>query len=471
MEVEIIKIGGSILKNYNDFKIISEIILNKKNEEKIPICVVSAMKGVTDRIIHILSNARNETELSLHQHIENLYNEHLSALPNNVDLEDFKNEFKKLETVLNYIRSSGELSDSVYAYTVSRGENFSTKILSYHLQSIGISCHSFYGEDVLITDDNNREAVVNLEKTKIKIEENLMPYIEDGLIPIIAGFAGRSESGSITVLGRGGTDDTAACIAYCLGVKKLIKYVDEGGIMTLDPKFVSELKQNEEIISKVGHIPEPKIIPYLNYVEASELLREERTKVVHFKVLKPLMDGKIDLQLKSINSLEEDGTIIGYENGKKNIVGMPKAISFQRNLYGVRFLPSQSVLPTEVYAQVFQSLLKANVDVRYLSISGYQISLLLPKQEVDSALNALSSLESKIEVNLIEGSKGTFSIIGSEMRGVKGFLSKVTGLIAKYGINIEQATQPYSENIIRFSVKDEDIPLAVAAIYAELFRE
>ena len=57
------------------------------------------------------------------------------------------------------------------------------------------------------------------------------------------------------------------------------------------------------------------------------------------------------------------------------------------------------------------------------------------------------------------------------MRGVKGFLSKITGIIASYGINIEQATQPYSENIIRFSVKDEDIPLAVAAVYTELFKE
>jgi aspartokinase len=431
------------------------------------------VRGVTDKIVYAIGATKTEASFNPSRFVENLLNEHLSMLPPAEPLSDLQNEFQKLEHVLNYIRSSGELSDSVYAYTISRGENFATKILGYHLNSAGIKCHNFYGEDLIVTDDNNREASVDLNKTKCKVVENLLPYIDDGYVPIIAGFAGRSESGLITVLGRGGTDDTAACIAYCIGVKKLIKYVDEGGIMTLDPKFVNEIKNNETITKKVGPIPEARLIPYMNYVEASELLREERTKVVHFKVLNPLMNGKILLQLKSIDSEENEGTIIGYENGDNygSIEGRPKAISFQRNLYGVRFLPSQSSLPTEVYAKVFESLVKANVDVRYLTISGYQISLLLPKQDVENALNALSSLDSKVEVKPIEGVKGTFSIIGSGMRGVKGFLSKITGIIARHDINIEQATQPYGENIIRFSVKDEDIPLAVAAVYTDLFKE
>jgi aspartokinase len=236
--------------------------------------------------------------------------------------------------------------------------------------------------------------------------------------------------------------------------------------MNLDPKFFAELEK-PEIKSRIGVVPKPRLIPYLSYIEASELLREERTKVVHFKVLDPLMRGGISLQLKSIGSSGE-GTVIGPENGGTGS-GRPKAVSFQRNLYGVRVLPTQSVLPTEVFAELFGALAGVGVDVRYISTSGYQISLLVQRQDVDLAIKALRGLPSIMEVKPIEGRKGTVSVIGSEMRGVKGFFSRLTGALAGQGVNIEQAMQPNSENIIRFSVSDDDILLAVAAVYVEFF--
>ena len=93
----------------------------------------------------------------------------------------------------------------------------------------------------------------------------------------------------------------------------------------------------------------------------------------------------------------------------------------------------------------------------------------MPKADAGKAVEALSSLDVAMDVSILDGEKGTFSIVGSGMRGVRGFLSRVTGVVARYGVNIEQATQPFSENIIRFSVSDEDIPLAVSVLYREFF--
>jgi aspartate kinase len=394
MDIVVYKLGGFILRGRDDLDRIADVAESELGSGRVPVCVVSAMKGVTDRIIQALSQVRVEG-FEPRAFAEALMAEHLSSLPEEADIEPLRREFEKLEHVLSYVRSSGELGDSVYAYTVSRGENFAMRLISAQLETRGIKSRCFYGEDLLVTDENSREAAVNLERTRLRVEEQLMPCIEEGVVPVIAGFAGRSGSGLITIFGRGGTDDTAACLAYCLGVKRLVKFVDEGGIMSLDPKFYAELEK-PEIKSRIGAVPRPGLIPYLSYIEASELLREERTKVVHFKVLDPLMRGGITLQLKSIGSPSE-GTIIGPENGGAGS-GRPKAVSFQRNLYGVRLLPTQSVLPTEVYAELF-------------------------------------------------------------------------GALAGQGVNIEQAMQPNSENIIRFSVADDDIPLAVAAVYKEFFGE
>jgi len=473
MDIEVSKFGGSILKGFDDFERAADIVVTKLKQSRLPLCVVSAMNGVTDELIQAVNRAHLDGGFDPHSFVKSLHEEHISAMPRTEDaLSKLSSDFVKLEHVLAYVRSSRMLDDSVYAFVVSRGENFSSRILSEHLEARGVDNQCFYGEEILVTDDNCRDAAVNLEKTKEKLSMSLEKCLERRAVPIVAGFAGRSENGRVTILGRGGSDDTAACIAYCLGIKSVVKYVDEDGIMTVDPKFLEELRRSHsEVNGGLEGLPSPEVIPYLSYIEASELLREERTRVVHYKVLNPLMKGNILFHIKNIHRPESKGTIIGPEENSLSDRnhGRPKAISFQRSLYGIRFLPTQSRAPTEVYAKVFEALSREGVDVRYLSTSGYQISLLVPQTDVDRALIALEALDIAVDVRPLEGRKGTLSVIGSGMRGVRGFFSRVTGAIAKYGVNIEQVTQPNSENIIRFSVDDGDIPLAVAALYTEFF--
>jgi aspartokinase len=472
MDFRVLKFGGSILRDRDDFERVSEVLAEELKGGIVPIAVVSAMKGVTDRLVNVVEAIREDGGLDPHQFVESLYEEHLNALP---DMDQpppsLKAELDKLEHVLEYIRTSGELNDSSYAFAVSRGESFSCLILSEHLASMGVDNRRFGGEELLVTNENYRDAVVNLEATRRKIQAKLESCLEGSIIPVVAGFSGRSESGRISILGRGGTDDTAVCLAYCLGAKEVVKYVDQRGIMTIDPEFLEEIESLPPINGQLGYMPAPEVIPYLSYVEASELMREERIKVVHYKVLNPLIMGDIRFHVKDIDDPEGQGTIIGPEDGNdgEDWHGRPKAISFQRGLSGIRFLPTQSRTPTEVYARVFDALARQSVDVRYVSISGYQISLLMPEADLDRALRALGSLDVAIDISPLDGRKGTFSIVGSGMRGVRGLLSRVTGAMAKHGVNIEQATQPYSENIIRFSVDDGDIPVAVCAVYREFF--
>jgi len=471
VDVKVLKFGGSILKDREDFGLAADLVAKELEGGVLPLPVVSAMKGVTDRIIDAVEMVLYEDDFDLGFFIEDLLGDYVGALPEGVEAtQALRDEFQKLEHVLGYIGSSGELNDSAYAFAVSRGENFSSHVLGEHLGARGVEGRLFAGEELLVTDENYRDALVNLERTRVNVQAKLGSVIEGSVVPIVAGFSGRSEGGRISILGRGGSDDTAVCIAYCLGAKAVVKYVDQKGVMTIDPEFLEEVKRSP-VNGKLGVLPEPEVIPYLSYVEASELMREERIKVVHYKVLNPLIMGDIRFHVKDFTDPEAHGTMIGPEDGNGNGAwyGRPKAISFQRNLWGIRFLPTQSRTPTEVYARVFEALARVGVDVRYISISGYQISLLMPEDHVEAAMAALGSLDVAVNVSALEGRKGTFSIVGSGMKGVRGFLSRVTSVIARHGVNIEQATQPYSENIIRFSVDDEDLPLAVCAVYGEFF--
>jgi len=469
IEVEVLKFGGSILRSFGDFEKAADIVASEFGPSLVPICVVSAMKGVTDRISNAVNEGGSEGDLRIL--MQDLSSWHMSAAPPEGDPSELSGELEKLEHVIAYINSSGELNGSVYAYAVSRGENFSARILSQHLKVRGVESSCFYGEELLVTDDNLSDASVDLEKTCKGVEKKFIPYLEAGRVPIVAGFSGRSSEGRVTILGRGGSDDTAACLGYCLKASRVVKYTDTDGVMTLDPKFMAVMSLYPRTRNILGDAPPPRVVPYLTYVEASELLREERTKVAHYKVLNPLIGRKIRFQIKNVLRPGDEGTIIGpeEENHVENSLGRPKVISFQRNLYGLKFLPTQSLTPTEVYARVFEALSREDVDVRYMSTSGYQVSFLMPKADADRALKTLRGLDAVVEATPMEGRKGTFSLIGSGMRGVRGLFSRITGSIARSGVNIEQATQPNSENIIRFAIDDAEIPRAVAALYKEFF--
>jgi len=472
MGYKVLKFGGSILKDTEDFERVADIVALELARENMPVPVVSAVKGVTDRIVEAVEGLRDGRGIDPGMFVKNLFKEHIDALPEpDNPPPSLMEEFENLEHVLGYVKTSGELNDSAYAFAISRGERFSSLILSEHLSSKGVKNSCFAGEDLMVTDENYRDAMVDLGKTREKMRHELRECLEGSMIPVIAGFAGRSESGRVSILGRGGTDDTAVCVAFCLGANEVIKYVDQKGIMTIDPKFLEEMENMPRVNGKLGSLPEPEVVPYLSYVEASEMMREERIKVVHYKVLNPLIMGDIRFHIKDILHPENPGTVIGPEDGNHDEAwyGRPKAITFQRNLSGLRFLPTQSRTPTEVYAKVFGALAEEKVDVRYISISGFQISLLMPESDLERAITALDSLDVALDLSPMNGPKGTFSIVGSGMKGVKGLLSRVTGTIGSHGVNIEQATQPYGENIIRFSVDDKDIPVAVSALYREFF--
>ena len=280
MKYKVLKFGGSILKDRVDFMIVSEVIESEIREKNIPIPVVSAMKGVTDQIIEAVDSTYRRKPYDLEGFIDRLYSRHLEALPEDFDAPDsIRDEFQQLKHVIEYIKNSGELTDSAYSYAVSRGEKFSCIVLAMHLSARGVENICYPGEDILVTDENYRDALVDLELTGERLLERMGSTLGKGIIPVVAGFSGRSRSGRISTLGRGGSDDTAVCLGYCLGVNDVIKYVDQGGIMTIDPRFLKEIEENyPEFHSMFGGLPEPELIPYLSYVEASELMREERIK-------------------------------------------------------------------------------------------------------------------------------------------------------------------------------------------------
>ena len=189
MLINVLKFGGTSLANLkrleNVVKIVEKTI--KDNSSKI-ILVVSAMSGVTNKLI------------------------------------------KEFKTIRN------EISDPEYDVIVSTGEQSSSALISTLLNKKKIESRSLLGWQIpILTDGNHSKARI------IKINSNVLKnHLEKYSVLVIAGFQGISKEDRITTLGRGGSDTTAVAISYALGLKTCEIYTDVEGIFTSDPKIVDD---------------------------------------------------------------------------------------------------------------------------------------------------------------------------------------------------------------------------------------
>ena len=99
----------------------------------------------------------------------------------------------------------------------------------------------------IVTDDSFQDANPLLDVCYKRVKEHVLPFVESGVIPVIAGFVGRTQNGRVTTLGRGGSDTTAFILAKALEADELILVTDAEGIMTADPKVISNSQRIPEI--------------------------------------------------------------------------------------------------------------------------------------------------------------------------------------------------------------------------------
>jgi len=139
----------------------------------------------------------------------------------------------------------GELDD-----ILAMGERTSIRIVTAALKAKGVESRYFDPLDPdwpIITDDNFSNANPIEEQCRKKIQQHVLPLVEKGVTPVIAGFVGRTLDGKITTIGRGGSDATAFVLAKALEADEVILVTDSEGIMSADPKVIRNPKRLREI--------------------------------------------------------------------------------------------------------------------------------------------------------------------------------------------------------------------------------
>jgi aspartate kinase len=146
--------------------------------------------------------------------------------------------------------SNGKLQKHELDDILSMGERTSVRIFSAALRNSGLESRYFDPLDnewPIVTDSIFSNANPLLDECKTRIKDNVLPIVEKGTVPVIAGFVGKTLEGKITTLGRGGSDTTAFILADALNADEIVLVTDADGIMSGDPKAVANPRRLSEI--------------------------------------------------------------------------------------------------------------------------------------------------------------------------------------------------------------------------------
>jgi len=459
MQKLVMKFGGTSIGNAERIRRVAQII--DENRAKETAVVVSAMGGVTDRLVDMAKRiAAGISEEEIKKFIGDVREKHIATARRGVSgkhqevvLIEIERLCAELEKVLVGVSYVGELTPRSLDYITSFGERLSAPILSGALNSAGIKSKWYTGfEAGIITDSNFGRAAPIWSETNKKILRVLKPQMKS-CIPVVTGFIAGDAKGRITTLSRGGSDYTAAILGAVLNVDEIWVWTDVDGILTTDPKLVAEART----------------IDILSYIEAMELAYFG-AKVLHPRTIEPAMERGIPVRVRNTFNVENQGTLIVRE--RKETGDIVRAISILKNAVLVTISGAGMIGVPGVAARVFSALAAQNVNILMISqgSSEVNISTVIEKSDLEKAIKTIK--EEFAGKNIVKDvhyneNVAIIAVVGAGMQGTKGVAARVFTAVAKAGVNVLMIAQGSSEVNISFVVSEKDAKSAAKALHDE----
>ena len=354
--------------------------------------------------------------------------------------------------LINLAKSFGDNpSKREFDALISTGEKVSAALLAMALQQIGVPAKSFSASQISMKTTNTYSKARILEVDGNKIQETL----DAGVVPIITGFQGITESGDVTTLGRGGSDTTAVAIAAQMKAERCDIYTDVDGIYTTDPRIVPKAKK-------------------LDTITMEEMLEMagQGAKVIQIRAVE--FANKYKVPVRVLSSFESgNGTLISLEeNNMEN--GLVSGIAFQKDqvkftLHGVSDTPGMAY---GILGPLSDTNIEVDVIVQNVSVNGKtDFTFTVSKEDEIAATAVIDSLKGSLEFDdlLIDSSIAKVSLVGVGMRTHAGIASSAFKALSEAGINIQMIST--SEIKITIVVEEKETDQAVNALHNEFEME
>lgn len=331
---------------------------------------------------------------------------------------------------------------------ISTGEQVSIALLAMALMELSVKAKSYTGPQVrILTDSTHTKArILSIDEAKIRSD------LEAGYVVVVAGFQGIDEKGSITTLGRGGSDTTGVALAAALKADECQIYTDVDGIYTTDPRVVAEARR-------------------LNTITFEEMLEMASlgSKVLQLRSVE--FAGKYKVKLRVLSSFEDagQGTLITFEEDENMEQAVISGIAFNRDEAKITVLgvPDHPGIAYQILGPVADANIDVDMIIQNVGHDGLtDFSFTVHRNEFKNTMNILKEkIQPHIGARDVLGGDriAKVSVVGVGMRSHAGIASKMFRVLAEEGINIQMIAT--SEIKVSVVVDEKYMELAVRVLH------
>lgn len=455
----VMKFGGTSVGSVGAIQQVIEIARRTKADWRNAAIIVSAMSGVTDKLLGGAKSATMGDDSAAEDIASELREKHIQALeqlaPNTPHVrEAIETLLDEFISLCRAIRVLGEASPRALDAIASLGERMSAPLVAAALNEAGLPASPVDTRKVVVTDAIYQSASPDMEATRQRAEQVIQPIFKAGRIPVITGFIGASREGTVTTLGRGGSDFSGAIFGVVLEAQEVWIWTDVSGVMSTDPRIE----------------PSARTLPEVTYREISELAFYG-AKVLHPKTIRPALEHGITLWVKNTFEPESASTrIIEDGNGQKGRIRAVTAIRGQcllsvegRGMLGV----------PGIAARLFTAVARKKTSVVMISqgSSEQSICFVIPyaaRQIVTQELEGEFRHEiARRDIDRISASDNCaiVTVVGAGMRSTPGIAGKVFSAVGAEAVNVIAIAQGSSECSISLVVSGAEADQAIRAIH------
>lgn len=446
----VMKFGGTSVEDAGAINRLVSIV--RRHLDRRPIVVVSAMAGATNGFLECARLAAEGNLESAHTKIESIYQHHIKtaeqvALPGEIKTltGELRSRFDELHDTLKIIDRKGEVTPELSDAVSSQGELLSSPIVAAALRAQGIKGKWIDIRSAMLTDNDFTRAIVDFDKANDLLSSLFTEAMSDDSIPITQGYIGSTSDRQTTTIGRGGSDYSAAIIGAAVNAVEVQIWTDVDGIMTTDPRIVSEATKIQSI----------------SFAEAAELAYFG-AKVLHPSTLMPAMKKEIPVSVCNSRRPEVEGTLIVRECPPSR--STVKAIAFKKGLTVVNIRSFRMLMAHGFLARIFEVFDKYETPVDMVATSEVSISVTLDDTRRLDHITA--DLENFGDVT-VERDMALICLVGENMKYTPGVASRIFSSIGE--INVSMISHGASMINVSFIVSSNDMEKAVKLLHAEFF--
>jgi len=458
----VLKFGGTSVASPTALESVARIVAGLAGDR---VVVVSAIAGTTDTLHAAARTAAAGDAEEAVRALDRLAKAHANLVADLLGvggadvLQEITDTTERTAGLLRSVAMLRECTARTLDAIVSYGERISAPIVAALLAARGVKAEARSAEGLIITDDDFGHANPLLDETRARAQRELVPKLKAGVVPVITGYLASTADGLTTTLGRGGSDYSAAVLAAALNADELLIYTDVSGVMSADPRIVSDAKP----------------LAKMSYAEAAEL-SYFGAKVIHPRTVLPAIEARIPVRILNTFAPKDAGTTITADP-----VFDGSVVKATTSLAGLGLVTVQGAGMSGVpgfAARVFDTAAEQEISVLMISQSSSEnsICLVVPADSTDRlkpALERMFSAELRrhdVERVLVDAPVAIVAAVGEGMRGTPGVAARVFGALGRARVNVMAIAQGSSELNISLVVHESEREKAVHAIHDEFHR-